>query len=90
MTSESMEIAAMVDQFGIAERALMREAITEIASVYRSVEEGRPVQLGFAYSMPGSNVIVGPWKAASTPKARKPAKRAPRRKRQVETEVPGA
>jgi hypothetical protein len=77
MTSESMEIAEMVDQFGDEERALMRETIMEIASVYRSIEEGRPVQLGFVYSVPGSNLIVGPWKGSRM--TRKPPKKAHRK-----------
>lgn len=77
MTSESMEIAEMVDQFGDEERALMREAIMEIASAYLSIEEGRPVQLGFTYSVPGSNLIVGPWMGSCL--KRKPPKRAARK-----------
>lgn len=90
MTSESMEIAEMVDQFGDAERALMREAIMEIASAYLSIEEGRPVQLGFTYSVPGSNLIVGPWMGSCL--KRKPPKKAPRKEpppARVDTEPSG-
>lgn len=78
MTPESKQIADVVDAFDDAERACMRDAVLEIAGLCRAARSAGPVQLGFRYSEPGSNLILGPWCRPSPAQKRKPPKKARR------------
>lgn len=90
MTPESIMAADIIDRFESDFRARFLGCVKDLAEIYKAggVTES-PVQLGFRYSEPGSNLILGPWGRPSPVQRRKPPKKAPRLKLVTPAGEPG-